>query len=116
MPTRRHFLQTAGGGFAAAQALSAQQLPANDRIQIALIGAGGMGSSDVRSALAVGGTELVAVADVYDGRLVRAKEVWGNHIFTTRDYREILNRKDVDAVIVGTPDHWHSRISVDAMN
>ena len=118
MATRRHFLQSAGSGVLAAGALAAQAPPvaANDKIRIALIGAGGMGSGDVRSALAVGGTELVAVADVYDGRLTRAKEVFGSQIMTTRDYREILNRKDIDAVIVATPDHWHSRISVEAMN
>ena len=112
MPTtRRHFL---GGATTVALApLFAQRSP-NDRIQIALIGAGGMGSGDVRSSLD-NGSKLVAVSDVYEGRLIRAKENWGNDIFVTRDYREVLARPDVDAVIVATPDHWHRRISVDAM-
>lgn len=88
---------------------------ANDTIQIALIGAGGMGSGDATMAQQIPGVKLVAVADLYDGRLERAKERWGNHLFTTRDYREILSRKDIDAVIIGTSDHWHSKISVDAM-
>jgi predicted dehydrogenase len=114
--TRRHFLATAATGLAAP--LMAQERPRspNDNVQVALIGAGGQGSGDARSSLAVGGVKLVAVSDIYDGRLVRAKELWGNALFTTRDYREVLARPDVDAVIIGTPDHWHRQISIDAMN
>lgn len=87
----------------------------NDTIQMALIGAGGMGSGDARSATSIPGVKLVAVSDIYDGRLARAKEVFGSDLFATRDYREILSRKDIDAVIVGTPDHWHSTITIDAL-
>src|SRR5690348_11226114 len=65
-----------------------------DQISLALIGAGGQGMSDTREALKVPGIELVAVADLYDGRLTRAKEIWGNQVFTSRDYREILARPD----------------------
>ncbi|MEO8663377.1 MAG: Gfo/Idh/MocA family oxidoreductase, partial [Bryobacteraceae bacterium] len=90
-------------------------MQANDKIQIALIGAGGMGSGDAGYALNVPGVKLVAVADIYSGRLTRAKERWGNDLFTTRDYREIIARKDIDAVIVATPDHWHSRITSEAL-
>jgi predicted dehydrogenase len=95
---------------------SQQQYAANDQIQIALIGSGGMGVADTNTALTVPGIKLVAVCDLYDGRLAEAKKRWGADIFTTRDYREILNRKDVDAVIIATPDHWHKDISVAAMN
>jgi len=114
MTTRRHFLQ-ATTATAAASTLSAQTT-ANDRLQIGIIGFGIMGSEDVRSALAAPGVELVAAADVYDGKLTRVKEVHGNHVFTTRDYREVLARPDVDAVLIATPDHWHARIAIDAMN
>lgn len=92
------------------------QASPNDKIQIALIGAGGMGMGDARYALSIPGVTIVAVSDIYDGRLSRAKELWGQNLVTTRDYREVLARKDVDAVIIATPDHWHSRISIDAMN
>jgi predicted dehydrogenase len=88
---------------------------ANDQIQIALIGAGFQGQSDTKFAVQVPGVKLVAVADCYNGRLEHAKEVWGDDIFTTRDYNEILARKDVDAVIIATPDHWHKRAAIDAM-
>ena len=109
--TRRQFLQAA----AATGVAASQTYAANDRIQIATIGVGGMGSGDTEYALSIPGVELVAVSDVYDGRLARAREVWGKDLFTTRDHREVLTRNDVDAVIVATPDHWHTEITIDAM-
>ncbi len=98
-----------------AQADQARPVAANDHIQIALIGAGGQGMHDTRAAVEVPGVKLVAVADCYDGRLARSREIWGDDVFTTRDYNEILARKDIDAVIIGTPDHWHKQASIDAM-
>ncbi len=87
-----------------------------DTIRLALIGAGGMGLADANTAITVPGVKLVAVCDLYEGRLTDARRIYGNDIFTTRDYKEILQRKDIDAVIVATPDHWHKDISIDAMN
>jgi predicted dehydrogenase len=126
MLNRRHFLKVAGGASAAAaiagkvHALSAPRYSStpvspNDHIQIALIGAGGQGQWDTTNAVQVPGVKLVAAADCYDGRLEHCKELWGKDVFTSRDYREVLDRKDIDAVIIGTPDHWHKQASVDAM-
>jgi predicted dehydrogenase len=98
-----------------AQEEPAKPVAANDHIQLALIGAGIQGMNDTKSAVQVPGVKLVAVADCYNGRLERSKELWGDDVFTTRDYKEILARKEIDAVIVATPDHWHKQASVDAM-
>lgn len=124
---RRSFLKAAGTASAATllaprihalktwQDEPAKPVAANDHIQIALIGAGGQGQYDTKTAVEVPGVKLVAVADCYNGRLEHSKEIWGDDVFTTRDYAEILARKDIDAVIIGTPDHWHKQASVDAM-
>jgi predicted dehydrogenase len=93
-----------------------QNYSANDQVQIALIGVGGMGVADAMTCMTVPGVKLVAACDLYDGRLADAKKRWGNDIMTTRDFREIIDRKDIDAVIIATPDHWHKDISVAAMN
>lgn len=129
-PTRRSFLKSAAAASTVATthlgdnvfelARAEGQEPAkaagpNDRIRIATIGMGIIGFIDTDTALKVPGVELVAAADLYEGRRTHAKEVYGEHVKTYTDYREILGRKDVDAVLVCVPDHWHSRISIDAM-
>jgi predicted dehydrogenase len=131
--SRRKFLKNVGGTVAAlsigsnADAIpstgtdrktinSSIKVSANDKIRIGLIGSGIIGHYDTDAALKVDGVELVAVCDLYTGRLDRAKEKYGKHIFTTRDYRELLSKKDIDAVLICTPDHWHQRMAIDAMN
>lgn len=120
--SRREFLKRATAGTVAASStvhlLEAQQmapLASAERVGLATIGLGIQGTGDTKSALKSPGVELVAVADLYDGRLVRAKELFGDKVATTRDYKEVLGRKDVDAVIIATPDHWHMPIAVEAL-
>ncbi|HSU29759.1 MAG TPA: Gfo/Idh/MocA family oxidoreductase [Bryobacteraceae bacterium] len=120
MSTRRHFLSATAGATALAPLLRSQTdavkpKSANDLIQIALIGCGGMGQNDARSSVASGMTKVVAACDCYDGRLQHMKEQYGADIFTTKDYTEILARNDIDAVLIGTPDHWHQKVTVDAL-
>jgi predicted dehydrogenase len=112
MTSRRHFLAAAAASPLLAQVRGRS---ANDQVQIAIIGAGGQGTGDVQSSIA-GGAKFVAASDIYQGRLTRVNEVFGKDVFVTRDYREVLARADVDAVIIATPDHWHMKIAIDAMN
>ncbi len=119
-PTRRHFLGAAGASLgvpllANQVAAPAAKSSANDKIQVALIGCGGMGQGDAKSSTATGMTKLVAACDCYDGRLEHMKEVYGRDIFTTKNYEEILSRKEIDAVLIGTPDHWHRPVTVAAL-
>ncbi|MCW3091652.1 MAG: oxidoreductase domain protein [Ferruginibacter sp.] len=103
--SRRKFLKNLSGSVAAIsvgthvnaepglikkQLISTAKISANDKIRIGLIGSGIIGHYDTDTALKVDGVELAAVCDLYTGRLGRAKEKWGNQIFTTKDYREIL--------------------------
>jgi predicted dehydrogenase len=88
----------------------------NDNINVALIGAGSQGTGDAFVARTVPGVKIIAACDLFDPRLEAAKKNFGADIFTTTDHKEILLRKDVDAVIIGTPDHWHKDIAIDAMN
>src|SRR5881227_396643 len=119
--SRRDFLKAVAATTAVptvlrAQTAAAQTTAPNDRLRFAAFGLGIRGQQDVRAALRTPGVELAAVADVYDGRLTLAKELWGDHVLTTRDYRELLARRDIDAVIIATPDHWHTQMALDAMN
>ncbi|MDG1571123.1 Gfo/Idh/MocA family oxidoreductase [Robiginitalea sp. M366] len=109
------YLMAAHGQTRPLTRLAGQAPMANDHIQLGLIGCGIQGIYDTRSALEVPGVTLTAVCDLYTGRLERATELWGEGLFLTQDYRELLARPDIDAVIVATPDHWHKRIVIDAL-
>ena len=94
-------------------------LGANDRINIGLIGCGGRGTSDAKSFTQYAqdnnnACQIVAVCDVYEKRKRTQGELYKAKQFL--DYREVLALPDVDAVIIATPDHWHARIALDAMD
>lgn len=92
-----------------------RKITSNDNINIAAIGTGIMGFNNLASSLKVPGVQLVAACDLYKGRQERVKELYGNDIFTTNDYRKLLDRKDIDAVIISTADLWHARITKEAL-
>ncbi|WP_235298523.1 Gfo/Idh/MocA family protein [Portibacter marinus] len=84
-------------------------------IRLGAIGMGIMGFNNVTTATSVEGAKLIAACDLYKGRLERTKEVFGDHIDTYQNYKDLLARNDLDAVIVSTTDHWHDHIAKDVL-
>ncbi|MCA9129850.1 MAG: Gfo/Idh/MocA family oxidoreductase [Planctomycetales bacterium] len=112
MNRRRNFLLgvAAAAGQTALSARSYAQIAgANERVQLALIGCGGRGQGVAKMMADVPNTKYVALADVYDVNAGRAQQSsWGNAGKVYADFRHVLDRKDVHAVHVATPDHWHA--------
>jgi predicted dehydrogenase len=117
---RRSFLKravTAAGALSLARWNMSAAPGANNRIRFAVIGCGGMGTGHLHSLVRRSDEDnikVVAVSDVYQRRLTRAKNICQGDGYL--DYRKLLERKDIDAVLIATPDHWHAKISIDAMD
>ena len=92
-----------------------RKISSNDKIRIGVIGYGVQGHFDLTTALKVPGVELAGICDLYTGRIENAKETYGKELFTTRNYQDLLDRKDIDAVFICTTDIWHARITLDAL-
>ncbi len=130
MNSRRSFIKHAGlfaGGTVLASSVQQsafgsvrRKLAASDQINIGAIGINGMGWADLSAALKQPGVNVVALCDIDKNVLdTRMKDLAKMNINTSKiklhgDYREVLNNKDVDAVIIGTPDHWHALIMMEA--
>jgi len=99
----------------ASAATALAQTSANNRVQVGVIGCGARSQQLMRALMANPGTAITAISDAYRGRVIRTQENWGAAAKEFRDYREILARKDVDAVVIATPDHWHHRMCLDAI-
>jgi predicted dehydrogenase len=123
--SRRNFMRL-GAGLVAAGAttkvtllepqwlLASGAVPPSDTVRFASIGTGVRGCELLKASLRVPGVECVAVCDLYDGRHTAARESVQKQVPATRNYKEILDRKDVDAVIVAVTDHQHRRVLEDA--
>jgi len=94
------------------------ETPASDRIVMAGIGMGGQGWGDLRGFMSHKEVQVVAVCDVKNRDLNKAKSgcesKYGKGIQATMDYLEVLARTDIDAIVCGTPDHWHAQVTIDA--
>lgn len=122
--TRRDVLRTAGAVSASAMVPSVmastapKQVGANEKIVIGLIGCGGMGASNMRSLMGHSEIEVAALCDVDTRRIPgdykTVEDKYNRKPEIYRDYRKMLERKDIDAVIIGTPDHWHALNLIDA--
>jgi predicted dehydrogenase len=109
---RRDFHKSAAFGVASLAGVSrpdaGEAVAANDRLSIGLIGSGGMGQADLRDFLHTGQVDCLAIADPYEPNLDAGIMLTNGEAKRYKDFREILDRKDIDAVIIATPDHWHA--------
>jgi predicted dehydrogenase len=112
MTNRRYFLKTASLGAATAHHAYA----ANDTIRVGCIGTGGRAQVLMRNLESIKGISIGAVCDVWDENLAKAKQLSGPDAFATKDYRAVLDRKDIDAVLIGAPDHQHVPLTIAACN
>ena len=92
-----------------------QSQGANERVRIGVIGTGGRARSLMSTFKSVGGNELTAVCDVYEDNLAQGLALAATGARQCKDYRELLGDKNIDAVIIGSPDHWHKQMTLDAV-
>ena len=105
--SRRRFIGQVASGLAGTLAAPSTVLGANRRLRVALIGAGERGVQLAREALAAGDVELAAAADIYPRRLEFARQL-NPSVKTCADYRGLLEDRDLDAVLIATPQHLHA--------
>src|SRR5215831_13251281 len=116
--SRRKFLAssaTVAATSALALPASAQPLGANERINIGLIGTGGRCRHLMPALAKVPNTRMTALCDVYEPNLEQAQKLADPAAVTFRDYHQLLARKDIHAVLIASPDHWHVPMTADAM-
>jgi predicted dehydrogenase len=94
---------------------AAAALAASDTIRVGLLGTGGRCRHLLRSLLKLPSVRVVAACDVWDSALAETLKMLPPSPFTTKEYREVLSRKDVDVVLITTPDHWHVPMTIDAV-
>lgn len=113
--TRRAFLTTASAAAIGTRLAASSAQGANDRVRVGVIGTGGRARGLMNQLKNLAGVEITAVCDVYEPRLLQAAEIAAPGAARVADYRRILDNRDIDAVLIGTPDHWHRTMTIDAV-
>ena len=112
MPHRRTVLKTVAGASLLSASSLGRILGANDRVRVGLIGHGLIGKRHLLDFKAQGDVEIAALCELSDARLEEAAAAAGNGPARYKDFRKLLDRQDVDAVVVSTPDHWHALMTI----
>ncbi len=111
---RRSFLRGASAVSAATALSYSRVYGANERVQLGLIGGGERGRGDLGNFVKTGTVDLAAVCDIYAAQIDKVKQTAPN-AQSFSDHRKLLELKEVDAVLIGVPDHWHAAIAIDAL-
>ena len=111
-PDRRAFLAASAGLLVE----TSRGFAANDTLRVGLIGVGGRCKHLLKSFPSLPNVTITAVCDVFDDNLEAAKKLADPKAFATKNHKELLARKDVDAVLIASPDHWHVPLTIDACN
>ncbi len=114
---RRDILRGAGTAAAALTAASySRVLGANDRIRLGLIGCGDRGTGVMGLFVKTDQVQVIALCDIYEAHIERARKRGAADAAGFADHRKLLETRDLDAVLIATPDHWHAPIAIDALN
>ena len=124
--SRRHFLRKSGLAVSAAPALAAGYVSflntrvraadpgesPNEKVRLGLIGCGGIGQGDLECFFLNPEVECAVICDIDDSRIAKGMEICEKKgrrkPDSTKEFRRVLDRKDVDVVLIATPDHWHA--------
>ncbi len=117
--SRREFLEVsaaAAGVSLTAQPFKFRRVAPSDTVRFGMVGVGMQGNGLLRTSIQLPGVTCAAAADLYDGRHTLAKEIVRPDLPTTREYRRLLDDKNIDCIVAAVPDHWHKRMVVEAVS
>ena len=117
--SRREFLEVsaaAAGVSLTAQPFKSRRVAPSDTVRFGMVGVGMQGNGLLRTSIQLPGVTCAGAADLYDGRHTLAKEIVRPDLPTTREYRRLLDDKNIDCIVAAVPDHWHKRMVVEAVS